>query len=134
MGLVIPRSVFVPLLILLALFLQSAELSTMPSFTRQTGMPCTACHIQAFGPSLTPVGRNFKLTGYTMAADKRAKFVPLSAMVQGSLTHTQRGQGDAPPLSTLVPTIMQPWIKPPFFMPAGSLPRWVLSCRRLLMA
>lgn len=97
MGSIISRNVFVPLLILLALFLQSAELSAMPSFTRQTGMPCTACHVQAFGPSLTPVGRNFKLTGYTMAADKKAKFVPLSAMVQGSLTHTQRGQGDAPP-------------------------------------
>lgn len=97
MGWIISRNIFVPLLILLALFLQSAELSAMPSFTRQTGMPCTACHVQAFGPGLTPAGRNFKLTGYTMAADKKAKFVPLSAMVQGSLTHTQRGQGDAPP-------------------------------------
>lgn len=64
----------------------------MPSFTRQTGMPCTSCHVQAFGPGLTPMGRQFKLTGYTMAGGQDAKFIPLSAMVQGSFTHTQRGQ------------------------------------------
>ncbi len=91
------RNAISPALLLLVMLLSSVEINAMPSFTRQTDMPCTACHVQAFGPGLTPGGRNFKLTGYTMAADKTAKFVPLSAMVQGSLTHTQRGQGDAPP-------------------------------------
>jgi len=40
------------------------------------------------------MGRQFKLTGYTMAGGKDAKLIPLSAMVQGSFTHTQRGQPD----------------------------------------
>jgi len=36
----------------------------VPSFARQTGMPCTACHTSF--PSLTPFGRWFKLNGYVM--------------------------------------------------------------------
>ena len=86
------RNAIPSVLILLAMFLLSVEIQAMPSFTRQTGEPCTACHVQAFGPGLTPNGRQFKLTGYTMAAGNDAKFIPLSAMVQGSFTHTQRGQ------------------------------------------
>ena len=41
---------------------QSVE--AVPSFTHQTGQHCATCHT-AF-PELTPFGRNFKLTGYTM--------------------------------------------------------------------
>ncbi len=36
----------------------------IPSFSRQTGLACSACHT-AF-PQLTPFGRQFKLDGYTM--------------------------------------------------------------------
>ena len=72
----------------------STEVNALPSFARQTGEPCAFCHVQAFGPNLTPNGRNFKLTGYTMAAGENAKLIPLSAMVQGSFTHTSRGQPD----------------------------------------
>src|SRR5665647_1308923 len=86
------RKALPSVLVLFVTFLSSVEVNAMPSFTRQTGEPCTACHVQAFGPGLTPNGRQFKLTGYTMAAGKDAKFIPLSAMVQGSFTHTQRGQ------------------------------------------
>ena len=88
------RTAITPILVLLVMFLSSVEVKAMPSFTRQTGMPCTSCHVQAFGPGLMPMGRQFKLTGYTMAGGKDAKFIPLSAMVQGSFTHTQRGQPD----------------------------------------
>ena len=35
----------------------------LPSFARQTGQPCGACHTDF--PSLTPYGRRFKLLGYT---------------------------------------------------------------------
>jgi hypothetical protein len=42
-------------------FLSSAQ--ALPSFARQTGQPCGACHIDY--PSLTPFGRQFKLNGYT---------------------------------------------------------------------
>jgi hypothetical protein len=36
----------------------------LPSYARQTGQPCAACHT-AF-PELTPFGRRFKIGGYTM--------------------------------------------------------------------
>jgi hypothetical protein len=35
----------------------------LPSFARQTGQPCGACHTDF--PALTPYGRRFKLLGYT---------------------------------------------------------------------
>jgi len=44
--------------------LWSAQASAVPSFARQTGMACAACHT-AF-PELTAFGRQFKLNGYTM--------------------------------------------------------------------
>ena len=37
----------------------------VPSFSRQTGYPCMACHTTP--PELTPLGRLFKLNGYTIA-------------------------------------------------------------------
>ena len=36
----------------------------VPSFARQTNMPCSSCHTNP--PELTPLGRTFKLNGYTM--------------------------------------------------------------------
>ena len=38
----------------------------VPSFARQTGLACSACHYQFL--QLTPFGRKFKLNGYTLAA------------------------------------------------------------------
>jgi len=43
--------------------LKSAE--ALPSFARQTGQQCVACH-NGF-PELTPYGRQFKLNGYTFS-------------------------------------------------------------------
>ena len=88
------RTIIPKVLVLLVMFLASVEVKALPSFARQTGMPCTTCHLQAFGPNLTPFGRNFKLTGYTMSSGNNTKLIPLAAMVQGSFTHTQRGQPD----------------------------------------
>ena len=60
----------------------------MPSFSRQTGMACAQCHINAFGPQLNSFGRNFKLTGYTLGD---WQFPPLSSMlVAPSFTHADR--------------------------------------------
>ncbi len=36
----------------------------VPSFSRQTGFACNSCHTNP--PELTPLGRTFKLNGYTM--------------------------------------------------------------------
>lgn len=75
----------------------------LPSFARQTGMSCTACHYSF--PELTPFGRQFKLNGYTMTmvktieskddSDKVTRLkllsaLPLSAMVQTSFTHNAK--------------------------------------------
>src|SRR5512137_2451603 len=38
----------------------------IPAFNRQTGQNCVACHAGGQFPELTPYGRMFKLTGYTI--------------------------------------------------------------------
>ena len=65
----------------------------VPSFAAQTGQPCSACHIGSFGPQLTPFGRAFKISGYTLrGADTLASHIPLSAMFFGSFTNTAQNQ------------------------------------------
>jgi len=67
----------------------------VPSFARQTGEPCAACHVGAFGPQLTQHGREFKLNGYVW--NDGGDHIPLAAMVQTSITHTDTDQpGPAP--------------------------------------
>jgi hypothetical protein len=69
----------------------------LPSFAAQTGQQCEACHVGAFGPQLTALGRQFKLNGYT-ASDGGDHFPPLAAMVLSSFTHTKADQpGGAAP-------------------------------------
>jgi len=69
----------------------------VPSYSDQTGDPCSACHVGSFGPQLTPYGRAFKITGYTDGS--RTRVLPLvSAMLQTSFTNTGSGQpGGAAP-------------------------------------
>ena len=57
----------------------------VPSFARQTGMDCAACHTSF--PELTPFGRNFKLNGYTLG---ERQMLPLAVMMQGSMTHVDK--------------------------------------------
>lgn len=67
--------------------------AAVPSFAGQTGQPCTACHVGAFGPQLTPFGRVFKIGGYTLTGGEGlASKVPLSAFLLGSFTHTNEAQ------------------------------------------
>jgi len=65
----------------------------IPSFAQQTGQPCTACHIGAFGPQLTAFGRAFKIGGYTQTGGDAAIPVPISLMLLGSYSNTTKGQG-----------------------------------------
>lgn len=85
---------------LLALMLVPAvapPAKALPSFAEQTGQPCAACHVGAFGPQLTQAGREFKLNGYVLS-DGGDHFPPVTAMAQTSFTHTQAGQaGGAAP-------------------------------------
>jgi hypothetical protein len=69
--------------------------SALPSYARQTGQQCAACH-NGF-PELTPYGRLFKLNGYTFGGGQ-SDLPPVAAMVIPSFTHTDAGQtGGAAP-------------------------------------
>jgi hypothetical protein len=69
--------------------------SALPAFAVQTGQTCTACHVGGFGPQLTPMGREFKLEGYTMRAGTEFT-VPVSAMAVASFVHTMKDQAGPP--------------------------------------
>lgn len=80
--------------------------NAVPSFARQTGLPCSTCH-NVF-PELTAFGRDFKMNGYVMTGRQQIEssskgaesglkinsIPPLSAMLQVSLTHTGKAQPD----------------------------------------
>ena len=90
--------------ILLAFALPAAA---VPSFARQSGLACSACH--TVFPELTPFGREFKLNGYVLDNIKQVKGItienretlslnaipPLSLMLQISYTHTGKALPDA---------------------------------------
>lgn len=65
----------------------------VPSYTRQTGQPCTSCHMNF--PELTPFGRAFKLGGYTLSAGDMG-FPPFSFVATTGFTHTQAPQPGGP--------------------------------------
>jgi hypothetical protein len=79
----------------------------VPSFARQTGMACAACH--TVFPELTPFGREFKLNGYVLDNIKQVTGIdtaerqtlalntlpPISLMAQISYTHTQTALPDS---------------------------------------
>ncbi len=68
--------------------------AAVPSFAVQTGRPCVACHVGGFGPQLTPFGRQFKISGYTM---RMTGFnLPVSAMAVASYVKTKQDQAPAP--------------------------------------
>ncbi len=78
----------------------------VPSFARQTGLPCQACH--TVFPELTGFGRLFKLNGYVLtglqqieapsstasSGLKLNEIPPLSAMFQAGFTHLNQSQPD----------------------------------------
>lgn len=66
---------------MIALTLFSSGASGIPAFNRQTGQNCIACHAGGQFPELTPYGRMFKLTGYTIGQ----RTLPISAMAVASL-------------------------------------------------
>jgi hypothetical protein len=66
----------------------------VPSYARQTGADCGACHVGAYGPQLTPYGIRFKMGGY-VDTDGQGTKVPLSAMLVGNYTRTSKGASPA---------------------------------------
>ena len=100
----------ITLWIFLGAFLVSAPASAVPSFARQTGFECVQCHLS--WPELTPLGRAFKLGGYTLIkeskdnkeerpwfptqADGPPPKLPVAAMLQLSGTNTRSTAGADP--------------------------------------
>lgn len=93
-----PRISIASALLLVALLVAAPAALAVPSFARQTGMACEACH--TVFPELTHFGRVFKANGYTLTNLKQVRDVsgtkeellalsqmpPLSIMVQISDT------------------------------------------------
>ena len=76
--------------IVTVVFLSCKDASAVPSFARQTGLSCYACH--TVFPELTPAGRDFKLEGYVMSrSSKLFEFPPpLAASATISYTNINR--------------------------------------------
>src|SRR5215470_12586360 len=81
-------------LALVAWLLAGSNARAVPAFADQTGLHCVQCHVGAFGPQLTPVGRAFKLGGYTLRTNWSA--VPVALMAIGSFVNTQEKQPTPP--------------------------------------
>lgn len=86
-----------------SLALHSRTAHAVPSFSRQTGLPCDTCH--TVPPQLTAFGRYFKMNGYVLSAstlspstpaktpkESIGEFPPLSAMVLVSDTMLNKAQ------------------------------------------
>jgi hypothetical protein len=87
-----PRtSVFLAALVGIFIMSFSQRAEALPSFAMQTGQPCQACHVGAFGPQLKPFGRDFKLYGY-VNSDEKPHQLPIAAMFYTSFTHTKEDQ------------------------------------------
>jgi hypothetical protein len=67
---------FVVYLVALMSGLISIDAHAVPAFARQTGQNCLACHAGGQFPELTPYGRMFKLTAYSIGE----RTVPLAVM------------------------------------------------------
>jgi hypothetical protein len=87
----------ISILLVLCTVPQTRQALALPAFAVQTGQPCASCHIGAFGPHLTPQGRDFKLHGY-VGSDGKDHGLPLAFATISSFTHTTAPQpGGAAP-------------------------------------
>jgi hypothetical protein len=102
----VSRNVAATTILALAFVAAAPQALAVPSFARQTGMACEACH--TVFPELTHFGRVFKANGYTLTNQKQvqdvsgkkeqlldlAQFPPLSIMAQISYTQMKTGVPD----------------------------------------
>lgn len=131
----------------------------VPSFARQTGMNCEACHTNF--PQLTPFGRQFKAHGYLLTNNADSwnkgllddKNLPhLAFMADGGFTNTNKGQdgGAAPGFGDnnnwalnqlsffyggiVVPDFIGAFIQGTYNGPNGSAAYWSLDNADLRLA
>lgn len=87
---ILAAAALLPLLFALA----PTSAQALPAFARQTGQNCVACHAGGQFPELTPYGRMFKMTGYTIGQHA----LPLSMMgVVSASRVSNTGKSDNPP-------------------------------------
>jgi hypothetical protein len=90
-------------LVLIIMILATGNTKALPSYARQTGMSCSACHFSF--PELNSFGRQFKMNGYVLTGmttiqskDDSSQVnrlnllstLPLSVMVQSSFTRISK--------------------------------------------
>lgn len=107
------------------LIVMEKNADAVASFTRQTGMSCNACH--TIYPELTPFGRTFKLSGYTMSQGEKNKFPPLAAAVtvsyteQKSLSNRIDPYDDSADAKTNLPQLATVWYGGKIYDHIGAL-------------
>jgi hypothetical protein len=87
-----------------AILLSARNAGAVPSFSRQTQMPCDACHAAGFYPELNNFGRMFKMNGYVWSAHEEKPYEPIppfAAVQSWSFTHTEADQ----PRMNQLPTV-----------------------------
>jgi hypothetical protein len=104
-GIALLMKTLVPILVVAWLLVAfKPEAHAVPSYSRQTGLPCATCHFAP--PELTPFGRKFKLDGYVFTTkpqvtdDKKdhnsalhlLEAFPLSVIFDASFTETKSPQ------------------------------------------
>src|SRR5580658_7627235 len=85
----------------------------VPSFARQTGMACEACH--TVFPELTHFGRMFKANGYTLDNLKQVRDIDATKQEMLSLA-------TLPPISVML-QISQTWLNSPLPDDTGAAAR-----------
>ena len=70
------------------------DAQAIPLFARQTGQNCVACHAGGQFPELTPYGRKFKLTGYTMGNRVEVPLAMMGTVSATSVSSKTPGTGD----------------------------------------
>jgi hypothetical protein len=83
-------NIFAAMLLMLA---WSGSARAVPSYARQTGLACEACH--TVFPQLTPFGRIFKASGYTLSNTSKVEDID-------RVKHYLMSLSDMPPLSAMV--------------------------------
>lgn len=80
--------------IALLLTMASFEAQALPAFARQTGQNCVACHAGGQFPELTPYGRMFKMTGYTIG-ERTIPFSLMGVASYASVANTSKSDDPA---------------------------------------
>lgn len=109
------------------LFFGIQDIYALPTFSRQTGKSCAACHLNL--GELTPAGREFKLMGYS-AGDY---VIPLSVTGVVSDTKISSTNSSANPAVSLpkngsvIPEEASVFVAGKFYKDLGGYVRWVVN-------